>query len=234
MDGLAVDALEDHGQGRVGQDGPVREDAQERDPLPRQTALEGSGEARLGIEVDLVDDGPRDAHAVTLEQRGVEHDLVDRPSDAALGHDDRRRTEQTSDDRVGQPDDGPDTGVAGAFDEQDVALGREGRVGGPDARRQVLDDLALDVRLGEAARDVDRAHLGQRLAQTEDVAHQDRVLIGRDAVLDDRALADGLQEAARQSPAEEAVHDPEADRGLAPVLARRGQIDVSHPAGLAP
>ena len=32
---------------------------------------------------------------------------------------------------------------------------------------EVLHDLAVDVRLGEAARDVDRAHLRERLAQAE-------------------------------------------------------------------
>ena len=63
------------------------------------------------------------------------------------------------DDRVRQPDDRADAGVPGALDEQHVAVGRERGVGGPDPRRQVLDDLALDVGLGEAARDVDRAHL---------------------------------------------------------------------------
>ena len=68
----------------------------------------------------------------------------------------------------------------GPLDEQDVAIGERG-VGGPDARRQVLDDVALDVGLGEAARDVDRAHLAERLAQAEDLLHQDRVLVGRDA-----------------------------------------------------
>ena len=72
----------------------------------------------------------------------------------------------------------PDPGVAGPLDEQDVPLG-EGGMGGPDPRRQVLDDLALDVGLGEAARDVDRAHLLQRLAQAEDLLHQHRVLVGR-------------------------------------------------------
>ena len=105
-----------------------------------------------------------------LEQRRVEHDLVDRPADAALGHDDRRRAEHRRDRRVRQPDDRADAGVAGALDEQDVALGGERGVGGPDPRRQVLDDLALDVRLGEPARDVDRAHLAERLGQAEDAA----------------------------------------------------------------
>ena len=53
-------------------------------PWRRQAALEGPGQARLGVEVDLVDDRPGDLDAVALEQRGVEHDLVDRPADAAL------------------------------------------------------------------------------------------------------------------------------------------------------
>ena len=89
---------------------------------------------------------------------------------------------------------------------------------------------ALDVGLGEPARDVDRAHLPERLAQAEDVLHEDRVLVGRDAVLDDRALADRLQEPGRQPAPLEAVEDAEADRGLAPVLPGRGQVDVAHPA----
>ena len=107
------------------------------------------------------------------------------------------------------------------------------RVGGPDPRRQVLDHVALDVGLGEAARDVDRAHLAERLAQAEDLLHQDRVLVGRDAVLDDRALADRLQEARRQATPQEPVEDAEADRGLAAVLPGRGEVDMAHRAAAA-
>ncbi len=132
--------------------------------------------------------------------------------------------------RVGEVDDGPDAGVPGALDEQDVALGRERGVGLADARRQVVDDLAIDERLGEAARDVDRAHPAERLGQAEDGLHEHRVLVGRDAVLDDRALADGLAEAGRQAASLEAVHDPQADRRLAPVLAGRGEVQVAHQA----
>jgi hypothetical protein len=117
--------------------------------------------------------------------------------------------------------------VAGALDEQDVAI-EECRVRRPDARRQVRHDVALDVGLGEAARDVDRAHLLERFAQVEDVLHQDRVLVGGDAILDDRALADRLQEARRQPSPLEAVEDAEADRGLAPVLPGGREVDVAH------
>ena len=48
------------------------------------SALQCPGEPRFGVEVDLVDDRPGDRHAVAFEERRVEHDLVDRPSDAAL------------------------------------------------------------------------------------------------------------------------------------------------------
>ena len=157
---------------------------------------------------------------------GVEHDLVDRAADAALGDDDRRRPEHRRDHGVRELDDRPDAGVPGPLDQQDVAVAREGRVGGPDPGRQVLDEAAVDVRLGEAARDVDRAHLGERLGQAEDVAHQDGVLVGRDAVLDHRALADRLHEPGRQAAPQEPVEDAEADRGLAPVLAGGGEVDV--------
>ena len=112
-----------------------------------------------------------------------------------------------------------------------MSFAAERRVGRPDARRQVLHEPAFDEALGEAARDVDRAHLGQRLGQVEDVAHQDGVLVGGYAVLDQRALADGLHEPGRQAAAPEAVEDAEADGRLAPVLARGGEVDVAHRAG---
>ena len=76
---------------------------------------------------------------------------------------------------------------------------------------------------------MDRAHLGEWLVQPEDLLHQDGVLVGRDAILDDRPLADRLQEAGGQAATLEAVEDTEADRGLAPVLPGRGEIDMPHP-----
>ena len=207
--------------GRYGQD------AEQRDAVARQAALEVRASPGFASRSTLLTIAPATLDPVALEQRGVEHDLVDRPADAALGDDDGRRAEQRRDRRVREPDDRADPGVAGPLDEQDVAIDERG-VGRPDARRQVLDDVALDVGLGEAARDVDRAHLAERLAQAEDLLHEDRVLVGRDAVLDDRALPDRLQEARRQAAPQEPVEDAEADRGLAPVLPGRGEVDVAH------
>ena len=64
-----------------------------------------------------------------------------------------------------------------------------------DLRAEVLDDLAGDVRLREAARDVDRAHdRSTARGRPNVVAHQDGVLVGRLAVVDDGPLADRLHE----------------------------------------
>ena len=84
VDRLAVDALEDHRQRRVGEDRAVREHAEQRDAVAGQATLQGPRQVRLGEQVDLVHDGPGDRDAGALEQRLVEHDLVDRPADAAL------------------------------------------------------------------------------------------------------------------------------------------------------
>ena len=195
---------------------------------PRSRVLREIG---LGEQVDLVHDRPRDLHARALEQRLVEHDLIDRAADAAFGDDHRRRTEHRGHLGVRKPDDGADPGVPGALDEQHVAVRGERRMGGHDPAGQVLDDLAIDVALREPARDVDRAHLPQRLGEVEHGLHQDGVLVRRDAFLDDRALPDRLDEPGRQATALEAVHDPEAERGLATVLAGRGEVDVAHRSG---
>ena len=89
---------------------------------PRSSVRARSG---LAAQVDLVHDRPGDGHAGPLEERLVEDDLVDRTADAALGHDHRRRAEHGRDLRVRQPDDGPDARVAGAFDQEHVAIGGE-------------------------------------------------------------------------------------------------------------
>ena len=136
-------------------------------PWRRQAALERVRDPGLRVDVDLVDDRARDLDAVRREERGVEHDLVDRPADATLGDDHRRRAEHRGHDRVREADDRADAGVPGPLDQQDVVVG-EGAVRCEDPRAEVLDDIARDVRLREAARDVDRAHLGVRLGQVED------------------------------------------------------------------
>ena len=102
--------------------------------------------------------------------------------------------EHRGDAGIREVDDRPDPGMPGPLDQQDVAVRRERGMRGPDARAEVLDDLAVDERLGEPARDVDRAHLAERLGEVEHAAHEDRVLVGRDAVLDDGPLADRLHE----------------------------------------
>ena len=196
-------------------------------PWRRQPSLQGAGEVGFREQVDLVHDRAGDRDAGPLEQRLVEDDLVDRTSDTTLGHDHGRRSEHRRDLGVRQPDDRPDARVASPFDEQHVALGDEGGVGRQDAARKVLDHLAIDVALGEASRDVDRAHLLERLGKVEDALHEDGVLIGRNAILDHGALADRLDEPGRQSPPQEPVHDPEAERGLAAVLAGRGEVYVA-------
>ena len=99
----------------------------------------------------------------------------DRSTDTALRHDDRRRPQQGGHDGVRQIDDRPDSGVPRALDEQDVAVPGELRMRRADSGGQVFDHLAVDVGLGEAALDVDRAHLRERLRQPEQGLHQHRV-----------------------------------------------------------
>ena len=70
---------------------------------------------------------PGDRHAVRAEVGRVEHDLVDRPPDPALGHDHRRRAEHLRDHRVRQPDHRPDPGVPGPLDDQHVVARRTSR-----------------------------------------------------------------------------------------------------------
>ena len=162
------------------------------------------------------------------EQGGIQHDLVDRSADSTLGHDDGRRAEHRCDHGVRQADHGTDSGVACPLHEHDLTFRGKPLECRADASRQVLDDVAGDVRLGEAPRYVNRTHEGEWLGQVEDALHKDCVLIGRDAVLDDRSLADGLDESRRQAAREEAVHQPDRDRRLSAVLAGRREIQMTH------
>ena len=211
--------------------GPVRQDAQQRDPVPGEAALSVRARPGFASRSTLLTMAPATWTPCRSNSAALSTiSSIGRP-DAALGDDDRRRPEHRRDDGVRQADDRPDPGVAGPLDQQDVAVGGERGVGVADPLRQVLDDLALDVGLGEPARDVDRAHPRERLGQAEDALHEDGVLVGRDAVLDDRPLADRLHEPGRQAAPPEAVEDAEADRGLAAVLAGRGEVDVAHVSG---
>ena len=101
-------------------------------------------------------------------------------------------------------------------------------MGGSDPTGQIVDDPALDVRPGEAPGNVDRAHERERLLESEDALHEDGVLVGWYAVLDDVPLPDGLDEAGVEAPPPEAVEDPEGHGRLAPVLASGGEVDLAH------
>jgi hypothetical protein len=222
-----VDALEDHRQRRVRQDRPDGQDAQQRDAVVGEAALEDARDPGLGDHVDLVDDRPGDLDAVRPEQRRVEDDLVDGPADAALADDHRGRPQHPRDDRVRQPDDGPDPGVPRALDEQDLVVVVRG-VSRPELRPQVLHDIARDVRLREAARDVDGAHHRVRLGQAERLLHEDGVLVGRLAIFDHRPLTDRLEEPGPEPTADEAIEQPQRGRGLAPVLSGGGEVQLPH------
>ena len=118
---------------------------------------------------------------------------IGRP-DASLADDERRRPQRAAHVGIGEPDDGADAGVSGALDEQDV-VAREGRVRGAGCARRGPPRPRPDERLGEAARDVDRAHHRVGVGQAERRAHEDGVLVGRRAAHEGVALADGLDEA---------------------------------------
>ena len=59
------------------------------------------------------------------EERVVEDDLVDRPADAGLADDDCAGPEHRGDVGVGEVDDRPDAGMAGALDQEHVAIDRQ-------------------------------------------------------------------------------------------------------------
>ena len=156
-------------------------------------------------------------------------------------HDHRRRPEHRGDGGVGHPDNRAHARVPGALDQEDVVLG-ELAVGIADQRAQVLHDLARDVGLGEAARDVDGAHRARRLGQAEDHPHQQGILVEERPVHEaivvggvradrDRALSDGLHEPRVVATPPEAVDEPQGGRGLAAVLAGGGEVEVPHRRG---
>jgi hypothetical protein len=225
---LAFDLLDEHRQGGVGQERSVRQHAQQVDPVLGQPVAQDLGKRRMRIRVDLVDDGAHDLNTVSREERAVEHDLVNGPADASFGHDRRRRLQHARDRRVTQPDNRAYACVTGAFDEQELVTVGEGGVRLPDTAREVGRDLAPDVRLGEPARDVDRAHVAESVGQAEGRLHQDRVLVGRLAVDDRVALADRLRKTDVVTTILERGHEPQRDRRLAAVHARRGEVQLPH------
>ena len=210
MEQLAGHLLDEHRQRRVGQDGSVGQGAQQADAVPREAHAQHLGQARVGVRVDLVDHGAQDLDAAPREQGVVEHDLVDGPADAGLRDDDRGRAQRRRDIGIGQADDRPDAGMPGPLHDHDVAARRDRRVCVADACAKVVRDPTLDERLGEAPRDVHRAHHGQLVGQPEHRPDQDGVLVRRHTVDHRIALADRLHEPGHEAAVQSAASSPSA------------------------
>ena len=114
--------------------------------------------------------------------------------------------------------------MPGAFDEQDVVV-LERLVGVPNPGAQVLHDLARDVGLGEAARDVDRAHVRVGLGQVEDGPHEDGVLVGRDALEERRQDERAVRASSGQERAPGDLYVQAKTPWLLPGFARGTEVD---------
>ncbi len=191
---VAVHLFDEQRQRRMGQHGAIGQDAQQGDAVHRQAALEDLRQRGVGVDVDLVDDGADQWHAVAREEGLVEHDLIDGPAHTAFADDDHRRLYACRHIGVGEPHDRTYTGMSGPFDEQHIVIRDETLVGHVDLGSQILDHLATDERLGETARDVHRAHVLERVLQPEEVAHEDGVLVSGDVVHQRIALPHRLGE----------------------------------------
>ena len=216
------------GLDRIGQYG---QHAEERDAVQREAALERPLDPGLVVHADLVDEGAGDRHAVRGEVGRIEHDLVDRPPYAALGHDHRRRPQlETPRWRW--------TGRSPRRRRRDRCPRRAARRGrrtprarhrsvrrGPPPPRRAMYDLVKPRGMWTGL----ITPYGSGRPKT--VPHQDGVLVGRDPVLDDRPLADRLHEPGAQAAPPEAVEQPERGGGLAAVLAGGGEVQVAHPDG---
>ena len=69
----------------------------------------------------------------------------------------------------------------------------------------------------------------ERVRQAEDVAHEDRVLVGRDVTDERVTLADRLDESGLEAAVHERREQPERERRLAAVHAGGREVDLSHP-----
>jgi hypothetical protein len=179
----------------IGQEFAVRDAAQQLQALLAKPLAQHLDQLRPGVHVHLVHHGAQHPHALALEQRVVQHDLVDGAPDASLADDDHRRVQQLRHACVGQPDDGAHPGVPRPLHQHHVAVRCHALVRIQHLGRKVLADAAHDVVGGEVAGQRDRAHIVQRIAQVEDRLHQDRVLVRARPIHHDVALADGLEEA---------------------------------------
>ncbi len=93
---------------------------------------------------------------------------------------------------------------------------------------EILHDLAADEGLGEATRDVHRAHVLERRVQPEEVAHEDGVLVGGHLLDQGVALTDRLGEGGRVAAVDQLGEQTEGERRLAVIAAGGREIDLAH------
>ena len=197
--------------------------------MAREAALQGPRQVGLGEEVDLVDDRPGDLDARPLEERLVEHDLVDRPADTAFGDDDRRRPEHGRDVGIREVDDGARPRRARSP--------RSGACRGPRRTRRARRGCAparSSTTLPSMWAWVNPRGMWTGLIRASGSGRSKTVLMrtasssaGTPSSMTVR-WPTGLQKPGREAAPPEAVEDPEADRGLAAVLAGRGEVEVAH------
>ena len=226
MDRLAADPLEDHRERRVRQDRPVRQDAEERDAVAGEAALEGPGEVRLRGEVDLVDDGPGDADAGALESAALSTiSSIGRPtppSDTMTAG----APSMAADDRVRQADDRPDPGVPGALDEQDVAVAANvawaARMRAGRSSTTLPSMYAWVNPRGMWTGLICRSGSGRPKTVFISTASSSAGTPSSMTVRWPTGLMNPVDRPRRWNPS----RTPEADRGLATVLAGRGQVQM--------
>ncbi len=220
--------LHEHREGRVGEDRPIRQGAQQPDAMSGESLAQDIRQGRVRVRIHLVHDRTQDLDATPGEERVVEHDLVDGLAHARLGDDHRGRAQECRHVRVRQPDDRADTRMTGTLDEQYLPIPGCDVICREDAGTKVLGHLARDERRREATRDVHRAHDPELVGHPEHRADQDRILVRGDAIDDRVPLAHGLHEAGRETAVHERRQESQRERGLAAVHAGRGEIHLAH------
>ncbi len=188
----AADFLVNLVEGRLAQFGVVGHDAEQG----QAEALEAAG-AVFADEVhfvghDLVEDRADDFDAVFFKEGEVEGDLVDGFADAAGADDDDFAVEHFGDGGVGEVEDAADSGVAGAFDDDEVLFPGRFVEGGLDFAGEFGVVAAGEVAAGEVGLDGDGAHRAQGGADFVGLVDEHGVFVDLEAFDLDEALADGL------------------------------------------
>ena len=216
-----------HGGG--GQQRLVGHHAQHLDPLALQAQAHVLAHLGELVRQHLVDDDPQQRHALLVEERLVEHHLVDGLADAGAADQDHRRAQQAGHLGVGQVDHRAHPRVPGPLHEHEIpalraALERLLHPGG-----QLAGGAFADVALGEPRGDGHRAHVRQGAAGVEQRVDQDGVLVH--LVPADRVhlLPDGFDVAHPRVARAHPLHQPQDRGGLAFVLPGGGDVDARGP-----